>query len=144
MLEHLGCFLRFLTILHQLHEGQQGQVKHSGWLLDSFFISSGVRQGYVRAPPLCFIFLSIMLCEAKEELPDGTIYIRFWTDKSLFNLRCLITYTEPIEELFTELLFADDWTLLAHIEEAPKHIINCFSKVKCSQELWPHNQPEED
>ena len=62
------------------------------------------------------IFFSIMLCEAKEDLPDG-IYIRFQTDSSLFNLQCLLACTKTIKELITELLFADDCALLTHLEE---------------------------
>ena len=67
-----------------------------------------------------------MLREAKHDLPDG-IYIRFRTDGSLFNLRRLLGRTKTIEELITELLFADDCALLAHAEEALQHIVNRFS-----------------
>ena len=42
ILVRLGCPPKFLTILRQLHEGQQGQVKHNGSLSDSFPISNGV------------------------------------------------------------------------------------------------------
>ena len=63
------------TILRQLHEGQQGQVKHNGSLSGSFPISNGVKQGCVLAPTLFSTFFSIMLREAKEDLPVG-IYIR--------------------------------------------------------------------
>ena len=45
-----GCPPKFLTIIRQLHEGQQGQVKHSGSLSGSFPISNGVKQGCVLAP----------------------------------------------------------------------------------------------
>ena len=58
-----------------------------------------------------------MLRKAKDDLPEG-IYIRFRTDGSLFNLRRLLARTKTIEELITELLFADDCALLAHTEEA--------------------------
>ena len=34
---------------------------------------------------------------------------------------------KTIEELVTELLFADDCAFLAHTEEALQHIVNCFS-----------------
>ena len=95
---------KFLTILRQLHEGQQGQVKRNGSLSCSFPIST-----------LFSIFFSIMLREAREDLSDG-IYIRFRTDGSVFNLRRLLARTKTIEELITELLFADDCTLLAHNE----------------------------
>ena len=67
-----------------------------------------------------------MLHAAKEDLPDS-IYIHFQTDSSLFNLWHLFARTKTIEELITELLFADDCALLAHTEEALKHIVNRFS-----------------
>ena len=57
-----------------------------------------------------------MLREAKEDLPDG-INIRFRTDGSVFILRRLLARTKTIEELITELLFADDCALLTHLEE---------------------------
>ena len=68
----------------------------------------------------------IMLHEAKEDLPDG-IYIRFRTDGSLFNVQRLLARTKTIEELSTELLFADDCVLLVNTEEAIQHIVNRFS-----------------
>ena len=77
-------------------------------------------------PTLFSISFSIMLCEAKEDLPDS-IYICFRTDSSLFNLRHLLTGTKTIEELITELLFADHCALLTHTEEALQHITNCLS-----------------
>ena len=67
-----------------------------------------------------------MLCEAKEDLPDG-IYIRFRTDGSLFNRRRLLARTKTIEELITELLFAVNCALLAPTEETLQHIVNRFS-----------------
>ena len=93
ILARLSCPPKFLTILHQLHEGQQGQVEHNGSLSGSFPISNGVKQGCILAPKLFSIFLSIMLREAKENLPHG-IYIRFRTDGSLFNLRRLLARTK--------------------------------------------------
>ena len=41
-----GCPPKFFTILRQLHEGQQGQVKHNGSLSDSFPISDGIKQNH--------------------------------------------------------------------------------------------------
>ena len=43
ILVRLGCPPKFLTILHQLHEGQQGQVKHNVSLSSSFPISNDVK-----------------------------------------------------------------------------------------------------
>ena len=44
ILVRLGCPPKFFTILRQLHEGQQGQVKHNESLSGSFPISNGVKQ----------------------------------------------------------------------------------------------------
>ena len=126
ILARLGYPPELLTILHQLHEGQRRQVKHNGPLSGSFPISNGVKQGCVLAPTLFSIFFSIMLREAKEDMPDG-IYIRFRTDGSLVNLRRLLARTKTIEKFITELLFAGDCALLAHAKEALQHIVNRFS-----------------
>ena len=50
ILARLGCPPKFLTILRQLHEGLQGQVKRNGSLPGSFPISNGVKQGCVSGP----------------------------------------------------------------------------------------------
>ena len=113
----LGCPPKFLTILRQLYEGQQGQVKHVVFLSGSFPISKGVKQRCILAPTLFSIFFSIMHHSAKKDLPDG-IFICFRTEGSLFNPPRVLARTKTIEELITELLFADDCALLAHTEEA--------------------------
>ena len=87
------------------------------------------------APTLFYIFFSIMLREGKDDLPDGT-YIRFRTDGSLFNLRRHLARTKTIEELITELPFADDCALLAHTEEALQHIVDRFSHTAKNGECW--------
>ena len=50
ILARLGCPPKFLTILRQLHESQQGQVKHNGSLSGSFPISNSVQQGSIMLP----------------------------------------------------------------------------------------------
>ena len=126
ILARFGCPPKFRTIVRQPHEGQQGQVKLNVSLWDSFPISNGIKKGCILAPTLFSISFSIMLCEAKEDLPDG-VYIRFRTDGNLFDLRHRLARTKTIEELITELLFADNCALLAYTEEALQHIVNCFS-----------------
>ena len=122
---HLGRSPR-PSISRQLHESEQGQVKLNGSLSGSFPICNGIKQGCVLPPTLFSIFSSIMLCEAKEDLPDS-IYICFQTDSSVFNLQCLLACMKTIEELITELLFADNCTLFTPMEEALQHIVNHFS-----------------
>ena len=95
ILARYGCPPKFLTILRQLHEGQQGQVKHNGSLPGSFPLSNGVKQSCVLAPALFSIFFSSVLREAKEDLLDG-IYIRFRTDGIFIDLLRLLARTKTI------------------------------------------------
>ena len=66
ILARLGCPPKFLTILRQLYEGQQGQVKHVVFLSGSFPISNGVKQGCILAKHFFSIFFNTVLREAKE------------------------------------------------------------------------------
>ena len=91
----------------------------------SISISNSVEHSVVLAPTLFSIFFSIMLREAKENLPDGT-YTSFRTDGNLLNLRRLLACMKTVEELITELLFADDCALLAHTEDSTS-VVNRFS-----------------
>ena len=108
ILARLGYPPKFLTVLRQLIEGQQGQFEHSGSLSG---ISNDVKQGCFLTPTLLSIFFSITLREAKEDLSDG-IYFRV-------NLRRLLARSKTIEELITELLFANDCALLRPHRESP-------------------------
>ena len=64
--------------------------------------------------------------QAKEDLPDS-IYICFRTDSSLFSLQRLLARMKSIEELITDLLFADDCALLGNMEAALQHIVSRIS-----------------
>ena len=66
-----------------------------------------------------------MLREGKRALPDS-VYIGFRTYGSLCTLRRLFARKKNIEELITELLFADDCAPLAHTEETLQHIVSRF------------------
>ena len=61
---------------------------------------------------------------------------------AVFNIRRLLARTKTIEELTTELLFADDCALLAHTEEALQHIVNRFSDA--AKNFGLTLKPEED
>ena len=82
----------------QLHEHQQGQVRHGNDLSEPFPIVSGVKQD-VLAPSLFSIFSSMMLQQAMKDADDEDgVYIRYHTDGSLFNLRRLQAHTKTLEQ----------------------------------------------
>ena len=128
ILERLGCPPKFLQMVIQLHENQQGQIRLNGDLSETFPISNGVKQGCVLAPTLFSLFFSMMLKQANKDLDeeDG-VYVRYRLDGSLFNLRRLQAHTKTLERLILDLLFADDAALVAHTERALQRITTCFA-----------------
>ena len=85
----LDCLPNFLTILRQLHEGQQGQVKHNGSLSGSFPISNCVKQGCVLASTLFSI--------VPEQTTVSSTFGVSYTRKPLRNLSlsCYLLTTAP-------------------------------------------------
>ena len=68
-------------------------------------------------------FFSMMLKQDIQDLDeDGTVYIRYRFDCSLFNLRRLHAHTKTHEQLFSDFLFVDDTALVAHTERALQYL----------------------
>ena len=130
IMERLGCPPKFLNMVIQLHEDQQGQVRLDSDLSEPFAIVNGVKQGCVLAPTLFSIFFSTMLKQALQDLDDDdAVYIRYRLDGSLFNLRRLQAHTKTLEQLIQDLLFADDAALVAHTERALQCLTSCFAEA---------------
>ena len=61
----------------------------------------------------------MMLKQVVEDLEDdGAIYIHYRRDSGLFTLQRMHTDTKTLEQLFRDLLFADDAALIAHTKRA--------------------------
>ena len=98
------CPPKFLTILHELHEGQQGEVKHNGSLSNRFPISTDVKQGCVKAPPALFSVRQTRTCQtASASVSEQTAVcspfgISSHTQKPLRNssLNCCSLMTAPL------------------------------------------------
>ena len=54
MMERLGCPRRFLNMVKQLHEGQQGQIRLNSNISEPFPITNVVKQSCVLAPTLFY------------------------------------------------------------------------------------------
>ena len=102
ILARLGCPPKFLTIPRQLHEGQQGQVKHNGFLSGTFPSSNGVKLGCA-LPPHCSPSSSAS-CSVRQKKT------------------CQTASTFVSEQAAV----SDGCALLAHTEEALQHIVNRF------------------
>ena len=129
-MKRLGCPPKFLSMVIQLHEDQQGQVRLNRDLSEPFSIANGVKQGCVLAPTLFSIFFSMMLKQAMEGLDgNNAVYISYRLNSSLFNLRRLQAHPNTLEQLFRDLLFADDAALVTHTESFLQRLASCFAEA---------------
>ena len=114
---------KFLSMFIQQHKDQRSQVRLNRDLSGAFFIINGVKQSCVLSLTLFSIFFSLMLKQVIEDLDDdGSVYIRYHIDGSLFNLKRLHAQTKALKQLFRDLLFADDATLIAQTERTLQHL----------------------
>lgn len=69
----------------------------------------------------------MMLKQGTEDLKneDG-IYTRYHLDGNLFNFKHLQAHTKTLDQLIRDLLFANNGTLVTHIERALQHLTSCF------------------
>lgn len=88
------------------------RVMESGDSSNPFNVTNGVKQGCILAPAQ----FAAMLLDALHDLHIG-VHMRFRTDGKLFNLRKLQAKTKVFEELVCELLFADDYALVANTSD---------------------------
>ena len=77
-------------------------------------------------PPSCSPSSSAS-CSVRQKRTCQTTATSISEQTAVFNLRRLLARTKTIEELITELLFADNYALFTHMEEALQHKVNCFS-----------------
>ena len=127
-LERIGCPLKLVSRISLLHDGMTGQFLSNGNVTDAFVISNGVKQGCVLAPVLFNVFLICILSHAVQDLEKG-VHIRYRLDGSLFDLRRLTAKTRSLQTLLQEVLFADDYALVAHVEQDLQRMLDRFSEA---------------
>ena len=130
IMELLGCPTKFLSMVIKLHKEQHGQVRLNSNLSGSFSIINSVKQGCVLALTLFSIFFSMMIKQITEDLDDDSaVYICYCLDSSLFNLRRLHAHTKTLEQLFHNLLYANNTALVAHTKRPQQHLTSCFAEA---------------
>ena len=85
-----------------------------------------VKQGCVLAPTLFSFLLSMMLLSAFKDTELG-IQISYSTDGGIFNLRRLNAKTKVTKALVRDLLYADDFGIVAHSEDDLQRLAESLS-----------------
>ena len=106
-----GCPPHFLSILREFDTDMSARVVQAGELSKSFGVSTGVKQGCVRAPVIFNLFLVAVTLVFRHNISaeDG-VRIKYRLDGSLFNNRCLQAVTKATNDLQD----ADDADLPSH------------------------------
>ena len=104
----------------------KAQVSVGGKPSDAFVVNLGMKQGCVLAPTPFSLYLTAMLDTMNEELNKG-VFLRTRTDGKLFNLGRLRAHTKTQEMCIRELLYADDFALVASNAVDIQKIVGRFS-----------------
>ena len=123
-----GCPLRVVKIIRSSHDGMMASVSDLGTTSEAFPVTTGTKKDCIMAPLLFCLIFSAMLQDAFRNCNSGAM-IRFRSDDGIFNLQRLKARTKVSLLLLRELLFADDYALIAHTEEELQSILNDFARA---------------
>ncbi|KAJ1204189.1 hypothetical protein NDU88_007970 [Pleurodeles waltl] len=116
IMEKFGCPRKFISMVHQFHNGTLDRVLDDGDSSNAFPVTNGVKQDCVLAPTLFSMMFSAMLSDAFLDDEETSIKVRYRTDGRLFNPQKLQAKTKVEDDSMCDFLFADDCTLNAAAE----------------------------
>ena len=115
VLEKCGVPPKMLTIVKQLHEGMQAEVRIGSELSDSFEVKNGLRQGCTLAPTLFNLFFSAVVKCWQVSCPEAGVDVLFSHGRKLVGDRTAKSRLSSVR--ITESQFADDVALyILHLE----------------------------
>ena len=130
ILERCGCPPRFIQIIRGLHDGMRLRVRYGGDVSEPFVVSRGVKQGCVLAPVLFNIYVQCITRLLSTVLDRGSlISLNYRTDRSLFDLQKLKAKTKVSQTNLPELLYTDDFALVADSAENLQHVLDEMSAL---------------
>ena len=109
VLEKCGVPPKMLTIVKQLHEGMQAEVRIGSELSDSFEVKNGLRQGCTLAPTLFNLFFSAVVKCWQVSCPEAGVDVLFSHGRKLVGDRTAKSRLSSVR--ITESQFADDVAL---------------------------------
>ncbi|XP_043932166.1 uncharacterized protein LOC122805990 [Protopterus annectens] len=130
IMESFSCPGKFISMVHQFHDGMLARVLDDGDSSAAFPVTNRVKQGCVLAPMLFSKIFSAMVADGFCNDEETSIKIRYRTDGRLFNLWRLQAKTKVEEDFLCNFLFADDCALNAATEAQMQLSMNCFSTAR--------------
>ena len=97
---------------------------------EPFSVQVGMKQGYVMTPVIFNLYVAAAtLLFRRKSSPRLGIDLTYRLDGSLLNLKRLQCPTKTLDKLITELQFADDCILVAHIPDELQETLQYLSSV---------------
>ena len=125
ILPRIGIPPKMVKIIRSFHDDMKARLVN-GNDEDEFPVTNGVKQGCVLAPTLFSFLLSMMLLSAFKDIELG-VQISYRTDGGIFNLRRLNAKTKVTKALVRDLLYADDFGIVAHSEDDLQRLAESLS-----------------
>jgi len=154
VLRMIGCPPAFVHIIRSLHDGMMAAVVENGECSPEFEVTNSTKQGCVLAPLLFLIFFSVMLRVAFNDCDRG-IHVHCRTDGDPLDIRRLQAKTKVSTVPVSDMLFADDYALVAHTQVDIQELFDRFStsakrvglmvsinKTEAVHQSYPPNHPE--
>ena len=115
-----------MNVIQSFYDGMTARVVDVAMLSEPFRVHNSTKQGCALAPLFFNIFYAAMLLDAFHSNDLG-INVHYRTDGGIFNLRRLDAKSRITMLLTRDLLYADDWALVAHSLEDAQMITVCFA-----------------
>ena len=124
MLKKIGCPERFVNLVASLHTNIKTQFRFRSDLSEAFGINNGVKHGFVLAPRLFSIFLSLVFYHAFTDRNKGVL-IQSLPGADLFNLN----QEKPTRRTQIVLCLLMTRRLWLIIIKTPKRLLFCLPRL---------------
>ena len=118
----------FISTISQIHDETMSRVDVGKQDSNSIPMNHGTKQGCMLVITLFTLFLTVVLIILHHQI-DESVYIRSRCYGKLFNIARPRAGTKTRTKLITELLFADDTSLIAHDPAKMQQIVHVFSET---------------
>jgi len=126
ILTRSGCPAKFVKMVRLMHEQMTATVLVNKGDSNPFNVTTGVKQGCLKAPTLFSIFIAVVLHIVHPRIPTRINEITYRFDGKLFNLPRLKAKTKVSKTAVVEFQYADDNAIAAQSPQDLQTVLDAF------------------